>query len=716
MEVGLVALWLGTYLALLVIGFVITSAFLPHLPDRGAGIAIPVALAILWLVTYVVGRVSIVAGLWAGIAVLAILAVVARFQGGDFNRSIYVETAAIFTAAFLFMIAIRAVDPAIHPGGGEKFLDFGLLKSLLRSQTLPPEDVWFAGEQVRYYYGGHLLASLLARLTDTSGRFAYNLAHAGFYAMLVTAAFGLARSVAADLEVPSRSAGLLAAFFVGIASNLLPAAQVVVLALPDAVSEWVATTLGFELAGLSTGLSAFNYWTASRVIPGTINEFPFFAWLNGDMHAHMTSTPFLLLGATLLYGYYRTPADRIRRRLSLLVAVGPIAALLAVVNTWSFPTMGGLTVLTVAFAPASPVSLIPASLGRRFQSKSWLRSELSRYTLAMGAGIGVLAIGGLVSLPFWLSAAGGQRGIEFLPERSGLGVLLVVHGAFLLGFVLYYYRFGRPVIDKTWVAAGGLAGVTGAALLTDAPAVALFGPLIVVGWVLARINEYESVPSPGYEAVLIVGGAGLALLVEFVFVQEQAGPGRMNTVFKVYMQVWVLWATALGVVVIGLLADRRPRLALNGPAWRRRFGVLLVLLVVGTSIYAGLAMADHLSASGGYAETEDPTLDGLAFVETFHPEEAPAIHWLDQHSEGQPNMVSKPGTDIYRWVNAPSSLTGIPTVAGWIHEIGYRGTAAYWNRVEDVETIFSGSPERQRHLLAVYDVEYVYVGPLERQA
>ncbi|WP_181686148.1 DUF2298 domain-containing protein [Halorhabdus salina] len=716
MEFGSVAVWLVAYLGLLVIGMSITSAVFSRLDDRGAGVAIPAALAIIWIVTYFLGRVSITIGLWAGIGVLGGIALLARQRGSEIDRSIYLETAAVFTVAFLFMVAVRAVDPAVHPGGGEKFLDFGLLQSLLRANTLPPEDMWFAGESVQYYYGGHLVASLLARLTNTSARFAYNLAHAGFYAMVVTAAYGLSKSIAAERGYPARLAGGASAFFVGFASNLLVPAKMIFLVLPGAISEAIAGILELELRGVAISISEFNYWWSSRIIPGTINEFPLFAWLNGDMHAHMMSTPFLLLGATILYGYYRTPAQQWGRRLALLASLGPLAAMIAVVNTWSFPSIGGLTVLTVALAPASPASLLPAGARRLTDAGGWARRELTRHVLAGISGIGVLAIGGALSIPFWLQAASGQRGIGWLPERSGLGVLLIVYGAFLAVFALYYARYARPQFQRPLRAVALVGTIVFLSLVVDAAAVALFVPLLIVGWLLGRLGEYEDLPTPGFETVLVLGGAGLALLVEFVYVKEQAGPGRMNTVFKTYMQVWVLLATAMGVTLVGLFADRRPSLGLDGPRWRRAFGVLAAILLMSTAMYGGLAMSDHFRAEGGYAQTDDPTLDALAFAEAYHPDEYDAIQWMGETVEGQPNMVSKPGTSIYQWVNAPSSLTGIPTLAGWVHEVGYRGTDAYWNRVTDVETIFTGPPERQRSLLAAYDVELIYVGPLEREA
>jgi uncharacterized membrane protein len=70
---------------------------------------------------------------------------------------------------------------------------------------------------------------------------------------------------------------------------------------------------------------------------------------------------------------------------------------------------------------------------------------------------------------------------------------------------------------------------------------------------------------------------------------------------------------------------------------------------------------------------------------------------------------------MYGWNSNPAaSLTGIPTVAGWQHEVGYRGPDAYYSRVRDVDTMFLGTPAEQARLLREYDVEYVWVGPAER--
>jgi uncharacterized membrane protein len=132
-----------------------------------------------------------------------------------------------------------------------------------------------------------------------------------------------------------------------------------------------------------------------------------------------------------------------------------------------------------------------------------------------------------------------------------------------------------------------------------------------------------------------------------------------------------------------------------------------------------LAVPAHFEAGSATANAQGPTLDATAFVEVTHPDEAPAIEYVDS-LEGQPTIVTAAPAG-YRWdasagqgASAPASLTGVPTVAGWFHERQYRTPEAYEQRVADVRTIYTGEPAAQRSLIEQYDVEYVYVGPVER--
>jgi uncharacterized membrane protein len=151
--------------------------------------------------------------------------------------------------------------------------------------------------------------------------------------------------------------------------------------------------------------------------------------------------------------------------------------------------------------------------------------------------------------------------------------------------------------------------------------------------------------------------------------------------------------------------------------------VAITALVLSTAIYGGAALGPHFGSSNWN------TLDATQFSHRYHPGEADAIDYLDDRA-GQPTIASAPATwrypldpgrqpaapRMYRWEASPAaSLTGLPTIAGWEHEVGYRGEEAYTARVRDADVLYTGTPSERAAVVREYDVEYIWVGPQERQ-
>ncbi len=751
MEFGAVARWLVVLAALAALGLPLAARTFGRLDGRGVGLALPAALTTTWWGAYLVGHVSYgVHASLAGLGVLVVLALVAALDvdvhAGSVDRSLPAvdrpaaqQVATVFLAAFALVVAIRAVDPAVGPLGGEKFLDYGLLEALARADRLPPEDFWFAGERVAYYYGGHLLAATLGDLAGTGPRLTYNLALATVYAALVAAVYDLGAAMGVRRGLDRRITGACASVLVGLSANLAAALDVALVLLPDALARplagLVAAGTDRTAATVLREAARFSYFEYSRVIPGTINEFPLFAWLNGDLHAHMTSTPFLVLVVGLAFAYSVTPAAEVRRRrLLAFVGVPAVAGLLAVVNTWSFPTVFGLLWLAVALAPADPLDLLPRPVAGPIRARlpDGPARELLRPLLAALPALVAGVVAAVLAAPFLFGTAAGSasgRSVALLApgERSGLGGLLLVHGVFLAAGWAALVAETRGSARS--LAAGlGVLGVV--AFGVGAPVLLLVAPLVLLGWAARRRGD------AGFEAVLFVAGAGLVTTVEFVYLAENAGPLRMNTVFKTYSQVWVLWGLAAGVAGPAVLARvgesttdaggvRAPAVSvalLAGPPRRRLATAVALLLVCSTLLYGAQALPAH--ADAGRAE---PTLDARAFVAERHPGAAPALAHLDR-VRGTPTMLSAPATSLpppgetypappgmYDWASSPgASMTGVPTVAGWGHEVGYRGREAYVARVRAADAMYRAAPERRVALLRAYDVRYIWVGAAER--
>lgn len=757
MEWGAVSLWAGMFLILSLLGLPLTAGIFAQLPGRGAGFAPTAAIGIVSLIVYWAGHVyfgPIV--LVLSLLVLIIASSLTFYQGVDLNWKAFAESMSVFYLGFFFIIAIRAVDPALTPFN-EDFLDYGMLRSLQRADSLPPIDFWFAGERVRYHYGGHLIAALETSLTGTPPSIAYNLAQAGFFGMLLSGTYEIAGSVAATRGRRRRVGGFGGVYFVGFAGNLLVPIVAITDALPKPIKSIVKSPIANDLGKSATkflihGFAEFHYWDVLEIIPDALTLFPMFAWLNGELHANMTSAPFLILTIGICFAYYRTPETKYGRRRLLALIMFPLAAGFTILcDVMATPTVLGIFFLTLVFAPAAPASIVPAIV--RSHPSNVLEShgriiptdEFGLHKEAQRIGLGLLctlvltvAIIG-VTTPFLvhISGSGGESfGYVPLSDRTGVFGLLIVHGVFLVLFALDLIRQSRPLVDKTthdlYVAAVTMGLVlTGLMALARAPVLLLVAPLIFIGWYVLHADRDR------FEIVLIIAGAGLVLLVDFVYIasQEYVITGRGNTVFRAYWHTWLVWGIAAGIVLSPFF--RVPDNVQFGLLDVRMIQAIFVLsLVVSTAAYGGVSLYGHFDRAfeepqepGEQAEyvyeatqmqdgpmppTEPPTLDSLLYAQVKHPNETAAIIWLDNRVEGTPTIVTAPG-GRWEWRSTAAALTGLPTVAGWAHQLVYRDWKTYYSRVEDVRTIYTGSPSRRITLLRQYDVEYVYVGFDERR-
>ena len=102
----------------------------------------------------------------------------------------------IFFVVFLLWTYMAGFHPAAH--GTEKYMDFGFMKSMMRSTTLPSEDMWYAGKAFNYYYGGQYFAVFLTKLTGTKVEITYNLMRTMIAAFAFVLPFSFVRQMLKD--------------------------------------------------------------------------------------------------------------------------------------------------------------------------------------------------------------------------------------------------------------------------------------------------------------------------------------------------------------------------------------------------------------------------------------------------------------------------------------------------------------------------------------
>ena len=263
-------------------------------------------------------------------------------------------------------------------------------------------------------------------------------------------------------------------------------------------------------------------------------------------------------------------------------------------------------------------------------------------------------------------------------------------------------------------------------------------PLTLAGAALFVLAGYAALQQARAGAaarpfVLLLAAAAFYLLVgaELFYVVDAFGGAyrRMNTVFKVYYQVWPLLGIAAVYAVVCFASGRRPRRSgeSSGAAdggwrafrWGRRLaaygGAALLGLLLLAALYFPVGAIMERSGSGGMFSGN--TLDGLAFVQDSSPGEYAAIRWLrDEAPAGR--LVEAVGQD-YSDYGRISAATGRPALLGWKgHERQWRSSPVGLDaREEAVREIYAGAnPQQAQRLLDEYGLRYIYLGHRERAA
>ena len=479
-----------------------------------------------------------------------------------------------------------------------------------------------------------------------------------------------------------------------------------------------------------------------------ITEFPFFTFIFADLHAHMIAMPVTLVTLGISFTVLLTSHELRERGLNwswsqfvLIALLGVVVGSLRVINAWDFPTYlviavatvfvgeyfvhGGIG-LTVIFRWLSKSSLLVlvgyiAFLPYHMKYESFFNSlQLTTNTTGIWqflsiTGLFVFIISSFFLIEFWRTVSGNgskTSRLRFAFRESTLEINLSssVSGSAILGM---------GMIAGAWV----LLLVYNDILGTTVPYVVLLLAAIVavaVKWVLSARPDAISL---AFVAILVVTALSLAFGLDVFRVAGDID--RMNSVFKFYLQIWILMAVASSYILWRIFYFNQ--LVSVRRFWIGRVWIATcLLLVMGAAIYPILGTYDRISDR--FDDTGTPlTLDGTAYIKGSiyrDPKgiididsDFEGIKWLLENVEGSP-VVLEGLTDSYRWGGRVSVYTGLPSVIGWKwhqeqQRWGYQSEVDL--RIRDVNQIYNTiNEDRASELIEKYKIEYIYVGPLEK--
>ena len=332
----------------------------------------------------------------------------------------------------------------------------------------------------------------------------------------------------------------------------------------------------------------------------------------------------------------------------------------------------------------------------------------------------------LVPIAIWLFVRGrgwlARRDLRLLTGiAAGLPLMLWLFSLLLTGALAVYANQFDPISYE--IAMSGL----GAERTRDVIRIALerrllaAGTVLVLGIMIAAVfvtlwKRFHSHPSHGkaeerspgpdgtqvFILLLILVGALLVLAPEYVYLKDQFGT-RMNTIFKFYFAAWTMWGLAGSYAFIKLAEEQgRGRMLAALAAIPLCLGLLYPVLGTWTK-------------TNGFKPPQGLTLDGTAYLDLYHPDDAAAIDWMNANISG--GIVAEAVGGSYSAYARISEHTGLQTVIGWPgHESQWRGSSELFaGREGDIRTLYqTRSWNEAEAILDHYQIDYVYIGPMER--
>jgi YYY domain-containing protein len=467
----------------------------------------------------------------------------------------------------------------------------------------------------------------------------------------------------------------------------------------------------------------------------------------------MIGIPFTVLLLSLAYAWLDGASEDDRggvsgtllRWLSLSFCLGALAA----INTWDLPTYLGLVTLTFW-------------LGRYRRSAG--SGPLTAARLALGAvaalffGALTLATSYLLYLPFFLNYQALDVGLGLVHDKTDLEKFLLIWGLVLFVVVSYLLAtLVRPQSRMTmlraislflrrWRVAPHLAQVYGALVQRTSGSYweGLWSLIVVAGlaiglWALdyrvpavllplvwlSFLFLLRSEPDAGhaFAGLLLFTGVLILLGVEVFFLRDFLGGGdyyRMNTLFKFYIQVWVILGIAAAWLIVYLwerVADRN----ILGKAWQGGMLLLLAAALVYPIMGTRSRVLDRFASSPAFG-----TLDGMAYMTTGEftwPQDNrivleydyQAIRWLQSHVRGTP-VLAEAKIGYYREGGMRvASYTGLPMPLGGLHQNEQHWPDQVGQRDELYREFWDTTdPVRAWGLIQQLDISYIYIGQLER--
>jgi len=305
---------------------------------------------------------------------------------------------------------IRGFAPNIE--GLEKYMDWGFINSILRSDYLPPQYMWFANSTINYYYYGHLIFALLTKISGINSAITYNLSIATVCALTFVSTFSLSGNLVFSFikKMDFKKiilAGLISALLLTFGGNM----------------HTVYKLSQNQLNGLK--IDSYWYPDATRFIGfdpetnnKTIHEFPLYSFVVADLHGHMNDIPIVLFFMAFLFSSLLSTNKKLFDWFFIIFS-GFLLSTQYMTNAWDFAIYGILLAIFTFL-------------------KNYQIDKKTFFYKTILTGILIIFCWFIFSLPFSANFTPMTQGIKLVDSHSIFYQILILYGGFWLICLPFY--------------------------------------------------------------------------------------------------------------------------------------------------------------------------------------------------------------------------------------------------------------------------------------
>lgn len=662
--------------------FVIGVAFLPltfnvfsSFKDKGYIFSKIIGIAFISYFIFIVGLLKIVKFSEVSVYLMLILFFILNYAFSIYKKEnilltirkylkIFIVEEIIFLVALFMWVFVRSNLPEIK--GLEKFMDFGFLNSILRSDYFPPKDMWYTPLSINYYYFGHLITAVLTKLSFIPSFISYNLMLSTLFALTFTASLSLGMNLfdATKFSRKSNLSGFISAIFVTFAGNLTTIYAFFKVYIPadKPVPFWQLPFLPFSFP------NSFWYPNATRFIPFTIHEFPIYSFVVSDLHGHVLDIPFVLLIIAISFTFFMN--EKITKLNLILLSF--ILSIMYMTNAWD-----GLIYLLLILIVFIFIYLYKEN--KKILIKNSNLYELFKNSLTVFLGFIIF------SIPF---------SINFKPFASGIGILCAPTFLNKIGKIgPFLFEVNHCQKSPIWQFL----------LLYGFFYFFVFSFLVFIKFK----KNYKISKNDFFILILIILSSLLIIVPEFIYVKDiYPMHYRANTMFKLTYEAFIMLSICSSYILIKLLSSIKNKVMFS------LFFLISIFLISLNLTYPFFAINSYYRDLKTYQG-----LNGTKYLSQLYPDDYNLISWINKNIKGQPIILEASG-DSYTDYARISANTGLPTVIGWsVHEWLWRGTYDVVSpRIEDVKILYT-TPDTNsaKRLINKYDISYAVVSSLEKE-